>query len=229
MKVAQHEVLGSKLHHHAQSRRDDRTPPPHASAETPTNSTPNAPPNSNASSAKPSPKSTPALRNLSTFVIPSAARNPYHLQTRYPVPQVPPRAFRRYPGENLSALPRKGTAPKFGHVRQGHGFSRAKKPRPKVAASLPQADVAVLTTHDSQLTTIKRMPPVSRTGGMGTIRDRCCVTTHTARRAKHASPARQCWVQNRGEAPSSLPQADVVAHDSQLTTHNKFFSLISRY
>jgi hypothetical protein len=98
------------------------------------------------------------LRNPSTFVIPSAARNPYHLQTRYPVPQVPPRAFRRYPGENLSALPRKGTAPKFGHVRQGHGFSRAKKPRPKVAASLPQADVAMLTTHNSQLMTFQWMP-----------------------------------------------------------------------
>jgi len=50
MKVAQHAVLGSKLHLQLKSRRDDRTHPPRASAEAPTNSTPNAPPNSNASS-----------------------------------------------------------------------------------------------------------------------------------------------------------------------------------
>jgi hypothetical protein len=123
------------------------------------------------------------------------------------------------------------------HHVEGHGFSRAKKPRPKVATSLAQPDVVVLTTHDSRLSNGCPTRIAHRWNGKD---PRSMLRHHTpARRAEHASPARQCWVQNRGEAPSSLPQADVAVlttHDSQLTTHNcvdtthnKFFSLISRY
>jgi hypothetical protein len=197
-------VLGSKLHHHTQSRRDDRTHPPRASAEAPTNSTPNAPPNSNASSARPSPKSTPALRNPSTFVIPSAARNPYHLQTRYP---------------RCSALT-------WGRMNSPHYRGRARlQPCQKTATEgrclaaagrCCHAHNSQLTTHDFSMDAL----PVWRTDGMGPIRDRRCVTTQQPEGRNMLAQHGSAGYRTGAKPLPRCRRRSCFAHNSQLTTHD---------
>jgi len=227
MKVAQHKVLGSRLRHHQKSRSDDRTHPPRASEETPTNSTPNAPPNSNASSARPSPKSTPALTIVQRTDVTKLDAPPLSRSDR--VGTITPstlchseRSEESLSSPNtLSGAP--GSAPQcsaltWGRMNSPHHRGRARlqpcqKTRPKVASSLPQADVAMLTTDDYQTDATRIAHRWNRKDPRSTLRH------HTpARRAEHASPARQCWVQNRGKAPSSLPQALLLC--AQLTTHD---------
>jgi hypothetical protein len=110
---------------------------------------------------------------------------------------------------------------------------------PEINACTDDASpAAVALARNSQLTTHNfsmDAPPLSRSDRVGTrtpslffiprrqnsvpsFATRDQLTTHDTptQRAEHASPARQCWVQNRGEAPSSLPQA--LSLCSRLTT-----------
>jgi hypothetical protein len=69
-----------------------------------------------------------------------------------------------------------------------------------------------------------KLCPVFRDPRLET-RDHSQLTTHhtPTRRAEHASPARQCWVQNRGEAPflaAAGALAVLTTHNSRLTTHD---------